>query len=105
MSGNYPSLTETNLPRLIQSIRDLFAGRSNATGTFTLDVAPATSTVVSATNCGPGAQPIPVPRTASAAAEYGGGTMYVSSVGNGTFTVVHAASAAADRTFGYAAIG
>lgn len=105
MSGNYPSLTETQLPRLIQSIRDLFAGRNNATGSFTLAVAPATSTIVKAKNCGPLAQPYLTARTASAAAEVAAGGLYISSVGNGTFTVQHSASAAADRTFGYGAFG
>jgi len=105
MSGNYPSLTETQLPRLIQSIRDLFAGRTNATGEFTLAVAPATTTTVKAANCGPGGQPYLTPRTASAAAEIGGGTLWVVSVGNGAFTVAHSASAATDRTFGYGAFG
>jgi len=105
MSGNYPSLTETQLPRLIQSIRDLFAGRNNATGSFTLAATPATSTVVKAKNCGPLAQPYLIPRTASAATEWGAGTLWISSVGNGTFTVEHSASAATDRTFGYGAFG
>lgn len=105
MSGNYPALTETQLPRLIQSIRDLFAGRNNATGQFTLAVAPATQTVVAATNCGPLVQPYLIARSATAAAELAAGGLWISSVGNGTFTVEHTASAATDRTFGYGAFG
>jgi hypothetical protein len=105
MSGNYPALTETQLPRLIQSIRDLFAGRTNAVGQFTLAVSPATSTTVKALNCGPKVQPYLTPRSASAAVELAAGTLWVSSVGNGSFTVQHSSSAATDRVFGYGAFG
>lgn len=105
MAGNTPSLHEKNPVRILQGIRDLFQGRSNATGSFSLAVAPATTTVVTAINCGLDSQVFLTPKTATAAAEYGAGTCYVSSIGSGTFTVTHAADAAADRTFGYVALG
>lgn len=105
MSGNIPSLHEKNPVRILQGIRDLFQGRSNATGAFTLAVAPATATVVTAINCGLDSQVFLTPKTASAASEYGAGTCYVSSIGAGTFTITHASSAASDRTFSYVALG
>ena len=39
--------------------------------------------------------------TANAAAEVGAGTIYVSAKAQGSFTVTHANSATADRTFAY----
>lgn len=105
MSGNYPSHNEANLARIVQSIRDLFAGRNNCTGQFTLAAAPATTTVVSAPNMGPDAYPFFTPITADAATEWGAGFMYVSARGQGTFTVTHSSSASTTRTFGYVALG
>lgn len=102
MSGNVPSLREADPFRLSQAINELFQGRSNAVGTCTLTAA-ATSTVVAAENCGDESQVFLTPRTANAAAAIA--TTYVSSVGNGTFTLTHANNAQVDRTFGYVAIG
>lgn len=105
MSGNYPALGEPNLARLVQSVRDLYQGRSNATGSFTLAVAPATTTVVAATNCGDGSKILLTPRTANAAAALATTYILAASVVRGQFTVTHASSAQADRTFGYAIAG
>lgn len=101
MSGNYLAQGEKNLARIVQSIRDLYAGRNNAFGQFTLAVSPATTTVVTAPNCAPDSVPLLTPMTANAAAEWASGDMYVSAVGVGEFTVTHAASADVDRTFRY----
>jgi hypothetical protein len=105
MSGNYPAVGETNIVRIVMSIRDLFQGRSNATGTFTLAVSPATTTVVTSFNCSQGSKPMLTALTANAAAAQATGGVWVSAVGNGSFTVTHPASAQTDRTFGYAALG
>lgn len=102
MSGNYPALDERNLSRIVQSIRDLFAGRNNASGSFAL-AANAATTVVTAANCAPDSAPLIVPTSANAAAD--AATTYVSSVGAGTFTVTHPNRATTDRTFRYAALG
>jgi hypothetical protein len=69
-------------------------------GSVTL-TAGATTTVVP--NLAASAQTYPffVPLTANAAAEIGGGTMYVSSRGFRTFTITHANAVSTDRTFGY----
>lgn len=101
MSGNYLAQGEKNPARIVQSIRDLFAGRNNAFGEFTLAVAPATTTTVTAPNCAPDSVPLLTPMTLNAAAEYASGDMYVSDVGVGEFTITHNSSASADRTFRY----
>ena len=44
MSGNVPALTEKNPVRIVQAIRDLFAGRSNAANQFTLTANTTTTT-------------------------------------------------------------
>jgi hypothetical protein len=99
-----PSLTETDLKKIILAIQQLGAGRSNATGTFTLATG-AGSTTVTDSNCAAGSVIIPIPTTANAAAELGNGTMYLSAKTNGTFTFTHANSATTGRTFSYAIIG
>lgn len=104
MAGNVPSLTEKNPVLALQAIRDLFQGRSNAVGSVTLTANQAT-TVVTATNCGASSQPFLMPRTANAAAEVGGGTIYVSAVANGSFTITHANNAQTDRTYGFVCLG
>lgn len=107
MTAFVPPLSETDLKKIILSIQQLAAGRSNAVGTVTLTTSSAT-TVVAPTQSGviaPGSTPILTPTTANAAAEVGNGTIYVSSVGKDTFTITHANSATAGRTFLYAILG
>lgn len=104
MAGVIPAKGETNLARLSQGIRDLFAGRSNAVGTVTLRENEAT-TVVTAINCGAGSRVFLMATTANAAAEAGGTALRISSVGPGTFTITHVNSATAGRTFFYVCLG
>jgi len=104
MAGNVPAPTETNLYRIVRAVRELFEGRSNAVGSFTL-AANASTTTVAATNCGAGSTVLYTPTSANAAAEVGNGTIRVSAVGNGSFTLTHANNAQTDRTFLYAALG
>ena len=100
MSGNCPSSSEKDPVRLSRAIRDLFAGRSNAAGEFTLRTGQAT-TVVTAPNCGAGSRIMLQAASANAATEVGNGTIYVSAVAQGSFTVTHANSATTNRTFFY----
>ena len=72
----------------------------NAFGRFTCDLNQATTTVV-AVNCAPDSEVFLQAVTANAAAEVGAGTIYVSAKAQGSFTVTHANSATADRTFAY----
>lgn len=104
MSGNYPSAGERDIFRIVRSIRDLFEGRSNAKGQFTCTI-DAASTVVTAPNCGLESEIFLFPRHANAAAELGAGTIYVSGVAQGAFTVAHANNSNANRTFSYAIVG
>jgi hypothetical protein len=104
MSGNVPIPAEKDPFKIVRAVRELFEGRSNAVGAFTL-VASATSTTVTAANCGAGSSVLLTPTSAQAATEVGNGTIYVSTVANGSFTVTHANNSQADRTFLYAALG
>jgi hypothetical protein len=101
-SGNKPATNETNLWRIVQSIRELFEGRSHAVGTVTLR-ANQTTTTVSDENCGAGSYPQLEAMTANAAAARA--TTYISAVAAKSFTITHANNAQTDRTFSYAIRG
>jgi len=98
MSGRMPAATERDPNRLAQAIRELFAGRSNAAGAVTLRTSN-TTTPVTAPNIGEDSKIFLSPTTAHAAAEIGNGTIYVSDVQQGGFTITHASNSQADRTF------
>jgi hypothetical protein len=104
MTAYVPGITETDLKKIVLAIQQLAAGRSNAVGSVTLAVG-ASSTTVTTANCAAGSVPILVSASANAATEVGNGTMYVSAVANGGFTISHANSATAGRTFLYAVVG
>lgn len=104
MTAYVPGITETDLKKVILAVQQLAAGRSNAVGSVTLAVSAAT-TLVADKNCAAGSVPLLTPITANAATEVGNGTMFVSTVANGSFTVTHANSATTGRTFLYALIG
>jgi hypothetical protein len=104
MTAYVPALTEKDPAKIVRSLQQLAAGRSNAVGTVTLAVS-AASTTVTDQNCAAGSVPILVPGTASAGTEIGNGTMYVSAVTNGSFTIIHANSTVTGRTFLYALQG
>ena len=104
MTAYVPGITETDLKKIVLALQHLAAGRSNAVGTVTLATGSATTTVTTA-NCAQGSTPILTPASASAAAEVGNGTAYVSAVANGSFTISHTSSATAGRTFFYALLG
>ena len=95
---------EKDLTKLTLAINELASGRSNATGTFTL-ASGATTTSVTAPTCAAGSVPILVATTANAAAELGNGTLYVSAVGKGSFTVTHANNGQTDRNFLFVCVG
>lgn len=95
---------EKDLRKFALVIQQLSQGRSNATGTVTLTVDEATTTVADV-NCSVDSVPILVPTTANAVAELGNGTIYISAVANGSFTITHANSATTGRTFKYALQG
>lgn len=94
--------TETNLFRIVQAIRQLIQGRSDAVLQVTL-TANVTTTVVTAINCSKDSEVFLSPRTANAATALA--TTWVSSVGQSTFTLTHANNAQVDRTYGVFCVG
>jgi hypothetical protein len=104
MTAYVPGITETDLKKIVLAIQQLAAGRSNAAGTVTLATGAAT-TIVTDKNCAAGSTPLLTPATANAATEASNGTMYVSAVANGSFTITHANSATTGRTLLYAILG
>jgi hypothetical protein len=104
MTAYVPGITETDPKKIVLAIQQLAAGRSNAVGQVTLATG-AASTVVTDSNCAAGSVPVLVPSTASAATEVGNGTMFISAVSDGSFTIMHANSETAGRKFLYALVG
>lgn len=104
MAGRTLPPNETRIGEIVRAIRELFQGRSHAVGEFTL-TALATSTVVTATNCGEGSRIALTPRTANAAGALATTYIPAAAVIAGQFTVTHANTAAVDKTFGYALHG
>ncbi len=100
MGGFCPAQGEKDLNQIVRGIIELFRGASHASGSFTVEPNEATTTVT-APNCSPTAKVFLQATTANAAAEVGAGTIYVSAVARGQFTVTHANSATASRTFNY----
>lgn len=90
--------------RIVQAIRQLMQGRNNATGSVTL-TASATTTIVEAPNCSAESEVFLQALTAHAAAEVGNGTIYISAIANGSFTITHASNSQVDRTFSWVALG
>jgi hypothetical protein len=104
MTAYVPGVEETDLKKLILSLQQLAAGRSNATGSVTL-TANAASTVVSNDNFAAASVMYFTATTSNAATEIGNGTLYVSARAKGSFTITHANNAQVDRTFLYAIQG
>ncbi len=104
MSGNYPPSTEKDIVRIVTAIRDLFQGRSNAMGEFTL-TPDSTTTVVTATNVGEQSRIALTAQTASAASAVTSVYIPQSAVVPGQFTVTHDSDPAVDRTFSYSIRG
>jgi hypothetical protein len=96
--------TETRVSWLVQAINQLIQGRNNVSGTVTLTLNAATTTVTNPA-ISASSQPQLFPKTANAATELGAGGMYVSAVAAGSFTITHVNSATASRTFGWVALG
>ncbi len=87
-----------------QAVNLLIDGKFNAIGSVTL-TASAASTAVTDYRAGPDSVIVFTPTTANAAAEQGGGTMYLSARAKQGFTLTHANNSQTDRTFLYIVIG
>jgi hypothetical protein len=101
MAGLTLNPGEKDLRRIVDVIRQLMEGRSNAIGTFTL-TAGATSTTVKAPTCSPSSIVLVSPQTQDAAND-GATSSYAPAYGQ--FVVTHANNARVDRTFGFLVIG
>jgi len=101
MSGYVPQTGEKDSAKLVVAIQNLYQGRSNAVGTFTI-TANATTTTVTAPNCTVSSYVHIQPQTQHAA--WHKATTYVTP-GNGQFVVTHASNPNNDCTFGFVAIG
>lgn len=102
------SLTEKDPTKVNNNIRQLIEGRSNAVGTFTLtNDGVATTTTVTATNCGPNSIVVCFPTTAAASTFLRGSSMYIAEadITKGQFIVTHATTVVASITFMWAAFG
>lgn len=102
MTAYVPGLDETDLKKLILSLQQLAAGRSNAAGSVTL-TANAASTAVSNDNFAAASTVYFTATTSNAAA--GVTAMYISARAKGSFTITHANNAQTDRTYLYAILG
>lgn len=108
MAGLTLSPQETKIYSIVQVVIGLMLGRSNSVGQVTLRANQTTTTVTkavdpAATNVSVGQEIFLSPRTANAAAALA--TSYISAVGQGTFTIVHANNAQTDKLFGFEARG
>lgn len=95
---------ERDFSRIVQAIRLLMQGRDDTSGSVTL-TANTTTTGVTAPNCAAGSSVFLTPTTAHGSVEFGNGTIYVSAVANGSFTITHANSAQTDRSYFWMARG
>jgi len=98
------SILEKDIGRVVRVVIELIAGRANSVVDVTL-AANAASTTVPFVNCSSACGPIPIPLTAHAAAEIGNGTLFISSIQNGAFTITHANNAQTDRNFRFVCSG
>lgn len=94
----------SDLRQIVESIRSIFRLRLDAAGEVTLTINVATTTV---TDIRVGVNSVVVlqPMAAVSATEQGNGTIYVSSVANGSFVITHANNATAGRIFRYIVMG
>lgn len=97
---------ETNITRVVAAVRQLIEGRSNAVGLITLTHdGVATSTTVTAVNCGPNSVVLMFPTTANAAAVVTGTYVKAADISARQFIVTHAATSQTDQTFMWVCLG
>lgn len=95
---------ERDLFKIVAMLRELAQGRSNASGSLNL-TANAGSTTVAVPTCATGASVHLTPGSANASAEWKNGTIYASTVSNGSFVITHANNAQTDRLVYWSAYG
>lgn len=112
-NNDHPSLFRS----IIRVIRGIMQGKTNNTGSFTLTANTTTTDVtVSPDDLTPDSIILIAPTTASAATEFGAGSIYISEVnadnaasGSGlaaySFRITHANTADTDKTFNFVIVG
>jgi hypothetical protein len=98
-----PGSEETDLKKLILSLQQLSAGRSNAVGAVTLAISSATTTVTDM-NCAVGSTVLLSPTNAASSTEYSAGIWFVTP-SNGSFVITHINNTTTGRAFRYAIHG
>jgi len=96
--------SEKDIRKVVEVVIQLTEGRSFAAGQVEL-TANAASTTVSLGIIPAGCFPQLTPASSAAAAEWGAGTIYVSAVANGSFTITHANAATTGRMVNWNAAG
>ena len=98
------ALTSVERVPLLNKLDELLKGKVNTVGEVTLTASQAT-TVITDELVSPNSHISLEPTTSNAAAEKAAGTMWVSTYGEGTYTITHANNAQTDRTFRVAITG
>jgi hypothetical protein len=84
-------------------VRGIMDGKTNNTGSVTLAVGGATTTIINDARIGYGSIILLMPLTANAASSLS--TSYISNRTQGTATITHSANVIADKTYGYIVVG
>jgi hypothetical protein len=97
---NYAGATPREVSEVVNNIMN---GKTNNTGTVTLNVASATTTTINDERIGYNSIILLMPTTANAASALT--NVYVSAKTKGNATLTHSANVAADKTYGYIIVG
>ncbi len=107
-----PLFTGTNIQEWSYHVRNVINGnlngKLNCTGTFTLNASTVSSVIqLSSGSLGNNTVVMYFPLSASAATEFGAGTIFMSSrdIANYTFTLTHTSTADTDKIFAFVLIG
>lgn len=103
-SGLFINPGEQGIHRIVDILRQLIEGRSNAVGSVTLTANAATSTVT-ANACGPNSAVFLFPQTANAAAALATTYIAPATVTPRQFIITHANNSQTDKTFYYVCLG
>ena len=99
-----PASGDSDLRRIVESVRSIFRLRLDAAGEVTLAINAASTTVID-TRVGANSAIVLQPMAAVSATEQGNGTVYISSITSGGFVITHANNATAGRIFRYIVMG
>lgn len=105
-SGISHSAGETDTRRISSALKQVLEGRSNAVGSVTLTHdGTATTTTVTAPNCGPNSVVFLAPLTDWAAASFPTSYVLAANISAGQFIITHQPTSNATETFGWFCVG